>query len=454
MKETAVVICNWNKKEYVVNCIASVCASTYRNYDLIVVDNASTDGSVEAIRERFGSGVILLRNEQNIGGAGGFNTGIQYALEHGYRFIHLLDNDVVLDREAIGRLREALVTDPKLGIAGSLIYDMDHPEIVQEMGAMIDWSVFHMKLNYKGHQDTGNLPDDLDCDYVPACSMMIRREVLDRIGTMDEQYFIYWDDVDLCHRVKREGYRVAAFSSSKAWHKRGVAVRNDTFANYYVWRNRVYFFAKYSPNEKLDDFIDHLFDEWFRSLFFSHYKGQPSIARTIVLAIEDALHQIRGRAQEQRIFHREPVRDPIGSVIREAGSSIVIVDSPALDVMRLLIERARKTRDDLKVRLLSEYHSPEVLRERFPDHEVVSSSSLTNHESVTVIKTCAHVLDERDRLSDQVTLYVDAYFNTICDEQDRKIIRQYDEVYNLYKNIHLPVLRIKINELRQSVIGV
>jgi hypothetical protein len=446
----AVVICNWNKKDYVIQCVESVLRSDTEDVDIYVVDNASTDGSVPALRERFGNRITVLGNPENRGGAGGFNEGIRYAFQKGYPYIHLLDNDVVLDRDAIGRLRVVLEEDPRLGIAGSLIYDMDRPQIVQELGSQVNWETFKMDWNYHGHHDTGNLPDEKECDCVPACSLMIRREVLDRIGGMDEQYFIYWDDIDLCYRTKLAGYRVAAFSGSKVWHKRGAINHVDTFSNYYYWRNRLYFFAKYCPDEKLHQFIDYFFEEYFRGIFFPYYKGQPSVAKSVVIAVEDALQNIRGRARPQRILQKEKAESSIDSIIREAGTAIAIIDSPALNVMRQLIERIRNIRSDVHIQLVAEYHSPDDLQLHFPNEEIVPAPLKVN-ESTTVFKTCMHVLDERNRLSNHIALYVDNHSNAIGGEQDRKTIQQYDEVYRLYKTVHLPVLRVKIEELRQTL---
>jgi GT2 family glycosyltransferase len=103
-RKLAIVICNWNKKDYVLKCVESVFASDFHDYDLIVVDNASMDGSAEAIAARFGDSLCLIANPENIGGSGGFNTGIREALKKDYRYICLLDNDVVIDAAALRKL--------------------------------------------------------------------------------------------------------------------------------------------------------------------------------------------------------------------------------------------------------------------------------------------------------------------------------------------------------------
>ena len=117
MKRVGAVICNFNKKEDVLNCIQSVLESKYTDYDLYVVDNASSDGSAEAIREKYGSQVKVLVNAENLGGSGGFNTGLRKALEKGYEYLYCLDNDVLVDENAMGELVEFLDTHPDSGMA-------------------------------------------------------------------------------------------------------------------------------------------------------------------------------------------------------------------------------------------------------------------------------------------------------------------------------------------------
>ena len=127
MKRVGAVICNFNKKEDVLNCIQSVLESKYTDYDLYVVDNASSDGSAEAIREKYGSQVTVLVNAENLGGSGGFNTGLRKALEKGYEYLYCLDNDVLVDENAMGELVEFLDAHPDSGMAGSRVYRSQIP---------------------------------------------------------------------------------------------------------------------------------------------------------------------------------------------------------------------------------------------------------------------------------------------------------------------------------------
>lgn len=121
MKELGIVICNYNKSSYVLKCIETVLESEYQDFDLYVVDNASTDDSVKAIRDTYGDCVNVLENSENLGGSGGFNTGLRKVLEKDYKYVCCLDNDVQVTPEAIGSMRDFLEQNGGVGMVGAIM---------------------------------------------------------------------------------------------------------------------------------------------------------------------------------------------------------------------------------------------------------------------------------------------------------------------------------------------
>ena len=119
MKQIGIVICNYNKKNDALACIRSILESKFQDYDIYVVDNASTDGSAEAIRNAYGEQVTLLVNQENLGGSGGFNTGLRAAFQKGYPYLMCVDNDALLDENAVGNLLAFLQEHPETGIAAA-----------------------------------------------------------------------------------------------------------------------------------------------------------------------------------------------------------------------------------------------------------------------------------------------------------------------------------------------
>jgi len=303
LKKIAAVICNYNKKEYVAECIQSVTESSFTDMDIVVVDNASTDGSAEHIKNRFGNRVKLLVNEENLGGSGGFNTGIRYALEKGYEYVWCLDNDVLVDENAAEELYAFLEAHPEVGMAGSKVYHMEDPDYVQQFGIDIIWDEYCCEAKYHGRLEDGSMPEVVYADAVAACSVLARTSVVRRIGVLPEENFLYWDDTEWGYRCNLAGYKVASLGSSKVLHSMGAKKESEnTFPLYYAWRNWIRFFMKYTAAERREDmcsaFLEGIFDVVYNDL----YLGEENRAKTVMYAYDDALHGRMGKAEKGKIF--------------------------------------------------------------------------------------------------------------------------------------------------------
>ncbi|MCG6552231.1 MAG: glycosyltransferase family 2 protein [Candidatus Magnetominusculus sp. LBB02] len=295
--QTAVIICNWNKKDFLLACIASVLNQSYRDFDIYVVDNASDDGSAAAVRTHYGGRVNVIENETNRGGSGGFNTGIEAALNSGrdYEFYHLLDNDTRLETDALSALIAFMAEHPEAAIAGSKLYYMDGQQgTVQEFGAWIDWPKAHIKPNGKNYSEpaNGQITEDIEVDYVPACSLIARSEAVRETGLLDESYFLYWDDMDWAWRMKLKGYKVFAAAKSRVFHAMSISSKKDLLTTYYFWRNRVRFFRKYGTAATMEALLDDIFTAIYTCAAFEKLNAKEIIYR----AATDGLKDIGGRA--------------------------------------------------------------------------------------------------------------------------------------------------------------
>lgn len=303
MKRVAAVICNYNKEKFVLECIQSVTESAFEKLDIIVVDNASSDGSVESIRNRFGSRVKLFVNGENLGGSGGFNTGIRYALKEDYEYIWCLDNDVLVDENAIGELYAFMEGHPEVGMTGSKVYHMENPDYVQQFGIDIIWDEYCCEAKYHGCLEDGSMPEVVYSDAVAACSVLVRASVIREIGLLPEENFLYWDDTEWGYRCNLAGYKVASLGSSQILHSMGAKKEDvNTFPLYYAWRNWIRFFMKYTPEEKRENmcvaFLEGIFDVIYHDL----YQGEENRAKTVMYAYDDAIHGKMGKAEESKIF--------------------------------------------------------------------------------------------------------------------------------------------------------
>ena len=326
-----VIILNWNGWKDTIECLESLYQISYPNYEVIVVDNGSENESIEKIkgyaegkikieskffeyspenkpikiveytREEAESGggkeqeiidlpsnrkLIIIKNVKNYGFAEGNNIGMRYALKNlNPDYVLLLNNDTVVDREFLGELVKVAESDKKIGIVGPKIYYYDEPSSIWSVGGVID---FKKGISYLSKKD---LEDILEVDYMSGCGMLIRSQLINDIGFLNEFFFIYFEDIDWNMKVRKEGYKILCTPTSIIWHKvasstYGIRLRfGDTVKSYFNTRNRIWFFKKHVPKKRymiyviLNLFLDVLVDLW-RSRNFS-IKNIKSILKGI-----------------------------------------------------------------------------------------------------------------------------------------------------------------------------
>lgn len=407
MKKIGIVICNYNKKEYVVNCIQSVLESKTDDFDIYVVDNASTDDSVKAIRETYGGKVTVLVNKENLGGSGGFNTGIRRVLEEGYEYLYCLDNDVLVDENAVGALADYLDAHEDTGVAGSIVYHMDYPDYVQQYGLDIDFENYTAITHYADFPDDGSIPEVNFCDTVATCSVMIRTSCIrtTEIGIMPENNFIYWDDMEWIYRFTLAGFKVVTIKDSVVLHKMGSNTRPaNTFINYYMWRNRINFFMRYTSEDKIDTMSYRILSAVFDSLYESMYREEHHVMQTISYAFYDAVRGVRGKAAEHKIMENDANDDKFRKYLKDKKSFYLM---PCGDA-------ARQEMAENYIKALS------------PEMELCEDAE---HADFTVC-LCDYVMHVRN--GDRKIVYIDTENNCILDDEDWTAVENYAYCKSLF----------------------
>lgn len=284
-----VIIVTYNKKEYVSNLLKSLRLIDYKNYDVVVVDNASTDGTSEHIAEVYPAAKII-RNAENMGGSGGFNTGLSYAFEReGYDYYWLLDNDVEVSADALSILVRTLDGDKEIAVAGSQMCQLDNPGVTNEVGAYVDFHRGCLVLNRHLTRKNNNSTGVFDVDYVAAASMLVRAEAARQAGLW-ENFFIHFDDVDWCLRFKSMGHRVVAVADSVIWHL-SAAEKPITWARYYDVRNMLFLLDKHASRKDVARFGRR---KALQAVYFE-LKGLTPIAELILDAVEDFFRGQKGK---------------------------------------------------------------------------------------------------------------------------------------------------------------
>lgn len=219
----ACIVLTWNAKATVLECVASVSRLTYPNLDLVVVDNASTDGTADAVTRAFPSATVLA-NDRNLMWSGGNNVGIEYVLSRGADYVLLLNNDVVVHPDLVTELVRAGESDPRIGVLGPKIY---YHEPSQPDGGRRIWYAGGQILLWRGlarhvgirETDRGQYDVPGPTGYVTGCALMVKREVFEQIGLIDTSFTAYGEDMDFSYRACRAGYELRYVPSAVLWHK-------------------------------------------------------------------------------------------------------------------------------------------------------------------------------------------------------------------------------------------
>jgi len=365
-----VIIVTWKNKEFVLALLRSLEGLVYPidKLDVLVVDNASNDGTAEAIRSGF-EHVKLLVNSENLGGCGGFNTGLAWAYEQderSYDYLWLLDNDVLVQERALLELVELLERHEDVAIAGSTMMQLTWPWRINEMGAFVDRHTgqLHLHLHKKdvdafkgipmdellrGERDLSvsleNCPHWMDVDYVAAASLLIRASVARQAGLWDD-YFIHFDDVEWCLRLGRMGHRIVVSARSLIWH---LPAENKvpTWIQYYDNRNVLFLVRKHAG----DQAARRLRRRILKKSLYNELLGKRDIAFLLREAVADFDEDRTGKKEIKldRCYHE---KDYFQQVLSSTEIRRVLipwtVDMLAVGVQGELV-RLMKKRPELRI---------------------------------------------------------------------------------------------------------
>lgn len=210
------VVLNWNSWQETLACLASLRDIEYGNATVLVVDNGSTNDSVERIRQAHPA-LELICTGRNLGYGGGVNAGIRLALERGAEFVWLLNNDAKPLPNALSALVGKALEQPDLGAVGSVLMYTGSQTKVQAWGG----GRVNCWLGRTSHARSGR--EDRWFDYLTGASLLLRSAALKKVGLFDEGFFLYWEDTDLSFRLRRQGWRLGVAAGSVVLHKEGAS---------------------------------------------------------------------------------------------------------------------------------------------------------------------------------------------------------------------------------------
>jgi GT2 family glycosyltransferase len=283
MKKVSIVIVNWNNYVDTFECIESIYEIDYKNIEIIVVDNGSTDGSYQKLLSSRKID-ILLRSAKNVGFSAGHNIGIKRALVNGADYVMIINNDTVVAKDFLSEMVLFMDRNSDAGVVGGKIYYHSHPNTIWTIGG--DVSLFRGGSVYYGNkqEDVGQYENVLELTHISGCLSMVRSEVFKEVGLLSEQYFFRGEEWDFCYRVKHSKYKMFYIPTSKIWHKVSKSVvRFSMFDIYCAYRAKIIFINNFMPKP-----FNYIWIKFFYiyAMFISVNKFQ-SLARSRGITIKN-----------------------------------------------------------------------------------------------------------------------------------------------------------------------
>jgi GT2 family glycosyltransferase len=243
-----IVILNWNGRDDVLECLASTRRLHYRNFEIVVVDNGSSDDSVSAISSQFPD-ITLVQTGANLGYAGGNNVGIRWALDHSAAYVLVLNNDTTVSADLLHAFVGAARTLPAGSVLGAKIFFHVKPDTLWFAGGM--WNGRTNKLMHIGYgrQDGAafNCPDEVD--YVTGCALFASADTFKDVGLFDERFFLTFEETDWCYRARARGHKCIVVPDARLWHKVSSSFggADSPLIDYFMVRNQLLWAKNHLP---------------------------------------------------------------------------------------------------------------------------------------------------------------------------------------------------------------
>lgn len=274
MPAISVIIVNFNGEGYLRDCLSSLAAQTFRDFEVLVVDNGSGDGSLRLMEEEF-PWVRVVPLKMNTGFAKGNNIGFQASSS---KYVVTLNNDTVVDRRWLKALYEVAGSDRDIGMVASKILLGKEGSVIDSTGMLI-YPDGMTRQRGKGQADTGQFNGMREVLFPSACAALYRREMLDEIGPFDEDFFFYCEDADLGLRGRLAGWKAVLAPDAVVRHLySGTAGKYSGFKAFHIERNRFWVLLKDLPLSYIILFPFHTARRYTVQLY-GLVSGKGSVAR-------------------------------------------------------------------------------------------------------------------------------------------------------------------------------
>ncbi len=280
----SIIILNWNGKENLVRCLYSLGRITYKPVEIIVVDNNSSDGSPELVRKKFPKSRLIV-NKKNIGYSGGNNIGIRASKG---KYVFILNNDTEVKKSFLESLVKKCESDRSIGcIQPKLVYATDH-NLLNAVGSFLTSTGFLYHYGYRKLSSRPQYNRSIQMYSAKGAAMMLRKTALNKVGLFDEDFFIYFEETDLCHRLWLAGYTIWYEPTSIVYHREAIDTHKqmqEFTITYLSFRNRISSFLINLEWGNVIKILSVLSIIYFCLMIYYLIKFRPRISWAIFLSI-------------------------------------------------------------------------------------------------------------------------------------------------------------------------
>lgn len=291
----AIILVNWNGLEFTQACLRSLAKVDYPNFKIIVVDNGSEENEGEKLNHTFPE-IDLIQSEKNLGFSGGNNLGIRKAIEQGFSHVLLLNNDTEVEPDFLGELIRAANKYPDAGIIQPLILFLHNPREIWSAGGK--WiPAFSRSLTLGDREPLADYRiKSPSLDWATGCAMLVSVPAIEKAGLLNEQFFVYFEDVEWSLRIRKAGFSIYLEEQSKIYHEAGASSKKQHAEGtlspkvfYYHVRNQFLLIRTLEKNKGLS-FAYHLgrFSLW---MVYFLARGRFTKLKAVAKGIRDGLRE-------------------------------------------------------------------------------------------------------------------------------------------------------------------
>jgi len=298
-KKVTVLILSYNGKYLLDDSVSSYLANDYPNFEVVVIDNGSTDGTMEYVKNKWPE-VFVLRTEKNLGYSGGFNLGLDYAFnKKGADYVLVTNNDVLADSRVIAELLKAAEKDPMTGFVTGKVYYYEHPDVLQSVGKEYCKRLWNGRHIGSREKDIGQYDIESERCFIDDIYTLVNKRVYKEVGSYDPGFFLQCEEWDWQARAKEKGYKIFYTPHAKIWHKESMTIgKQSALKSYYNARNPMLVILRYkSPEFFKRYFWHHLYSgvllPSLRNIKYFHFKSAIFVWRGFFSGFYSALKSRR-----------------------------------------------------------------------------------------------------------------------------------------------------------------